>query len=80
MTPELDRYFLGGGPVHINADFPEKRAPDAKWTQLGSRPVVRAVQLSAHGGQRGVGWGSIRSSGGIREITGASLTVFCSKQ
>jgi hypothetical protein len=29
MTPELDRYFLGGGPVHINADFPEKRAPDA---------------------------------------------------
>jgi uncharacterized protein len=29
MTPELDRYFLEGGPVHINADFPEKRTPDA---------------------------------------------------
>lgn len=29
MTPELDRHFLGGGPVHINADFPEKRPPDA---------------------------------------------------
>ena len=29
MTPELDRHFLGGGPVHINADFPEKRTPDA---------------------------------------------------
>ncbi len=29
MTPELDRYFLGGGPVHINSDFPEKRASDA---------------------------------------------------
>jgi predicted extracellular nuclease len=29
MTPELDRYYLGGGPVHVNADFPEKRAPDA---------------------------------------------------
>jgi predicted extracellular nuclease len=28
MTPELDRYYLGGGPMHINADFPEKRAPD----------------------------------------------------
>jgi len=26
MTPELDRYFLEGGPVHINADFPETRA------------------------------------------------------
>ena len=23
MTPGLDRYFLGGGPVHINTDFPE---------------------------------------------------------
>lgn len=23
MTPELDRYFLAGGPAHINADFPE---------------------------------------------------------
>ena len=29
MTPGLDRYFLSGGPVHINADFPEKRSPDA---------------------------------------------------
>ena len=25
MTPELDRHYLGGGPVHINADFPERR-------------------------------------------------------
>ncbi len=24
MTPGLDRYFLAGGPVHINADFPER--------------------------------------------------------
>ena len=29
MTPELDRYYLGGGPVHINADFPERRSPTA---------------------------------------------------
>jgi predicted extracellular nuclease len=29
MTPELDRYYLSGGPVHINADFPETRAPGA---------------------------------------------------
>ena len=29
MTPELDRYFLEGGPLHINADFPEQRTPDA---------------------------------------------------
>jgi len=28
MTPGLDRYYLAGGPVHINADFPEKRVPD----------------------------------------------------
>ena len=49
MTPELDRYFLGGGPVHINADFPEKR-DRREWTQLGSRPAVRAIQFSAHGG------------------------------
>lgn len=28
MTPGLDRFFLGGSPVHINADFPEKRVPD----------------------------------------------------
>ncbi len=26
MTPGLDAYFLSGGPVHINADFPETRA------------------------------------------------------
>lgn len=25
MTPGLDAYFLAGGPVHINADFPETR-------------------------------------------------------
>ncbi len=25
LTPGLDAYFLGGGPVHINADFPETR-------------------------------------------------------
>ena len=35
MTPELDRYFLGGGPVHINADFPE-RASDAN----GAVPIT----------------------------------------
>ena len=29
MTPGLDRHFLSGGPVHINADFPEPRVPDA---------------------------------------------------
>jgi predicted extracellular nuclease len=29
MTPGLDRYFKAGGPVHINADFPELRVPDA---------------------------------------------------
>lgn len=26
MTPELDAHFLTGGPVHINADFPDVRA------------------------------------------------------
>ena len=26
LTPGLDAYFLSGGPVHINADFPETRA------------------------------------------------------
>jgi len=29
MTPELDRYFKAGGPVHINADFPDRLVPDA---------------------------------------------------
>jgi predicted extracellular nuclease len=28
MTPGLDRYFKSGSPVHINADFPERREPD----------------------------------------------------
>jgi predicted extracellular nuclease len=28
MTPGLDRYFKSGGPVHLNADFPDPRAPD----------------------------------------------------
>jgi hypothetical protein len=28
MTPELDRYFKSGSPLHINADFPERREPD----------------------------------------------------
>ncbi len=27
-TTGLDAYYLAGGPVHINADFPEKLAPD----------------------------------------------------
>ncbi len=27
-TPGLDAYYLAGGPVHINADFPEKLTPD----------------------------------------------------
>ena len=39
MTPELDRYFLGGGPVHINADFPEKRAPDASGRSSDHDPL-----------------------------------------
>ena len=39
MTPELDRYFLGGGPVHINADFPEKRAPDANGRSSDHDPL-----------------------------------------
>jgi uncharacterized protein len=26
MTPALDRYFLRGGPIHVNADFPETRS------------------------------------------------------
>ena len=52
MTPELDRYFLGGSPVHVNADFPESVRGMGR-TQLGSRSAVRPVQLSAHGGQRG---------------------------
>jgi hypothetical protein len=29
MTAGLDRYFQSGGPVHINADFPDRRVPDA---------------------------------------------------
>lgn len=29
MTPGLDAYFLAGGPVHINADFPDVRASTA---------------------------------------------------
>lgn len=28
MTPGLDRYFRSGSPVHINADFPDRRTPD----------------------------------------------------
>ena len=28
MTPGLDRYFLSGGPIHINADFPDLLVPD----------------------------------------------------
>lgn len=28
MTPGLDRYFLAGGPVHVNADFPDTRLSD----------------------------------------------------
>ena len=28
MTPALDRYFKSGSPVHINADFPDRREPD----------------------------------------------------
>ena len=39
MTPELDGYFLGGGPVHINADFPEKRAPDANGRSSDHDPL-----------------------------------------
>ena len=39
MTPELDRYFLDGGPVHINADFPEKRAPDANGRSSDHDPL-----------------------------------------
>ena len=39
MTPELDRYFLEGGPVHINADFPEKRAPDASGRSSDHDPL-----------------------------------------
>ncbi len=33
MTPGLDRYFLTGGPVHVNADFPDTRTSD----QAGGR-------------------------------------------
>ncbi len=33
MTPELDRYFLAGGPMHVNADFPDTRPSD----QAGGR-------------------------------------------
>ncbi|PKO23184.1 MAG: hypothetical protein CVU38_05355 [Chloroflexi bacterium HGW-Chloroflexi-1] len=29
MTPGLDRYFKAGGPVHIDADFPDRRPLDA---------------------------------------------------
>lgn len=29
MTRGLDAYFLAGGPVHVNADFPDTRAPAA---------------------------------------------------
>jgi uncharacterized protein len=28
MTPGLDRYFLAGAPIHINADYPDLRMPD----------------------------------------------------
>jgi hypothetical protein len=28
MTPGLDRYFKSGSPVHINADYPDRRVPD----------------------------------------------------
>ena len=87
----LQRAVRAAGPLHHDtrtrpllpgwrAGAYQRRLPGEaragrEWTQLGSRPVVRAVQLSAHGGQRGVGWGSIGSSGGIRKVTGASLTV-----
>ena len=39
ITPELDRYFLDGGPVHINADFPEQRAPDANGRSSDHDPL-----------------------------------------
>jgi uncharacterized protein len=29
MTSGLNRYFKSGGPVHINADFPDRREPDS---------------------------------------------------
>jgi hypothetical protein len=39
MTPELDRYYLGGGPVHINADFPETRASGARGRSSDHDPL-----------------------------------------
>jgi uncharacterized protein len=39
MTPELDRYFLDGGPVHINADFPEQRSLDARGRSSDHDPL-----------------------------------------
>ena len=88
----LQRAVRAAGPLHHDAGtgpllpgrwtgahqrgFPGKARAGRERTQFGSRPAVRPVQLSAHGGQHGVGRSSNRSSGGIREIIGAWLTAF----
>ena len=46
MTPELDRYFLEGGPVHINADFPERQTPDASGRSSDHDPLFVRLQFS----------------------------------
>jgi predicted extracellular nuclease len=67
MTPELDRYFLGGGPVHINADFPETRASDMSGRSSDHDPLfVRfsfqptGVSAALAGAVTGAAGGSVR--------------------
>ena len=76
MTPELDRYFLGGGPVHINADFPETRAPDASGRSSDHDPLFVRFSFQPTGVSAALAGAVTGSSGGIREVIGASLTVF----
>jgi predicted extracellular nuclease len=40
MTRDLDPYFLGGRPLHINADYPDLRAPDASGTRSSDHDPI----------------------------------------
>ena len=63
MTPELDRYYPGRWAGAYQRGFPGETRAGRGQTQLGSRPAVRAIQLSADGGQRGVGGRGDRGDG-----------------
>ncbi len=50
MTPGLDRYFKSGSPVHINADFPDRRTPDATGRRSSDHdPVIARFAFTPTG-------------------------------